>query len=110
MEVRVFGSKGAIIARLVEEGGVGETLKVATPEHPEFQEAEIPLRLYGSGCGEQSWVDLYFNNLVRAFVNEILEEREPEAGFSAGAKVQEVEDAIYVSHLKTRWVDLPLKD
>jgi predicted dehydrogenase len=108
VEVRVFGSKGAIIARLVEEGGVTESLKTATPDQTEFREVEIPSRLYGVRGKNEPWVELYFNNLVIAFVSDILEDREPEANFLAGVKAQEVEDAVYLSHRERRWVDLPL--
>ena len=45
VEVRIFGSKGAIIARLVEEGGVSESLKTATSDQPEFREIEMPSRV-----------------------------------------------------------------
>jgi predicted dehydrogenase len=36
IEIRIYGSKGAVIARLVEEFGVAETLKFATPEDVEW--------------------------------------------------------------------------
>ena len=49
IEVRLYGSKGAIICRLVEEFGVAETIKVATPDDVEFSELEIPERFYPAG-------------------------------------------------------------
>jgi predicted dehydrogenase len=107
VEVRVYGSKGAIIARLVEEGGMIESLKTATRSNPEFRETEIPSRLYG-GAEHDSWVMLYFRNLARAFISDVLANREPEANFLAGVKVQEVEDAVFLSHHERRWVSLPL--
>src|ERR1043165_9530213 len=42
IEVRVYGSKGALIARLVEESGIAETLRSATPEAVEFKPVEVP--------------------------------------------------------------------
>ncbi len=108
VEIRVFGSKGAIIARLVEEGGVSESLKTATQDQSEFREIEIPSRLYGAGGKNESWVELYFHNLVQAFVSDLLADQEPEANFLAGVKAQEVEDAVYLSHRERRWIDLPL--
>jgi predicted dehydrogenase len=109
VEVRVFGSRGAIVARLVQEGTINETLKVATPEKPDFQETVIPSRLYGSGRKDDFWVELYFRNLAQSFISEILEDRESGATFLAGLKVQEVEDAVFLSHKERRWVSLPLE-
>ena len=45
IEARIYGSKGAIICRLVEEFGIAETIKVATPDAVEFKELEIPRAL-----------------------------------------------------------------
>lgn len=108
VEVRAFGSKGAIIARLVEEAGISESLKIATPGNPEFRDVVIPERLYGTGQRENSWINLYFRNLAQAFVSEIAENREPEANFLSGVKVQEIEDAVFLSHKKREWISLPL--
>lgn len=108
VEFRVFGSKGAIIAKLVEEKGINESLKVATIERPEFLETTIPSRLYGSGERSMFWVDLYFHNLAEAFVSAILNDQEPEANFLAGLKVQEVEDAVFLSHRERSWINVPL--
>ena len=38
IEARVYGSKGALICRLVEESGVCESLKAATADEVEFRE------------------------------------------------------------------------
>ena len=46
IEVRLYGSKGAIITRLVEEFGIAETIKAATPDDVEFKELEVPERFY----------------------------------------------------------------
>jgi predicted dehydrogenase len=108
VEARVYGSKGAIIVRLVEEGGVRESLKIATAENPDFLESEIPERLYGTGHKGDNWIDLCYGNLVQTFVSEILENRESEGNFLTGVKTQEVEDAVFLSHRERRWVTLPL--
>ena len=49
IEARVYGSKGALICRLVEEAGICETLRAATPDQVEFRELEIPARCYPPG-------------------------------------------------------------
>jgi len=108
VEARVYGSKGAIIVRLVEEGGINESLKIATAEQPEFRESETPSRFYGTGQKNDNWIELCYRNLAQAFVSDILEDREPEANFLAGVKTQEVEDAVFLSHRERRWVTLPL--
>ena len=54
------------------------------------------------------WPELYYRNLVRFFVDEILEGRPQECTFYDGAKSQEIVNAISLSHKERRWVDLPL--
>ena len=49
IEVRVYGSEGALIARLVEEFGVMETLKGAKLDAVEFVDIEVP-----SGCSPRA--------------------------------------------------------
>ena len=109
-EVRIYGSKGAIIGRCVEEFGIGETLKIATPDNIEFRTVDIPDRLYPPEYNkDESWRHLYFGNLVQSFVNDILVNQEPECNFHAGAKSLEVQEAVYLSHLKKKWISLPLE-
>lgn len=110
IEIRVYGSKGALMARLVEEFGVSEALKTATPTSVEFEPAEIPERLYPSGYEKnENWVLIYFGNLVQNFVQELLTDREPEGNFADGAKSQEISTAVHLSHLQERWISLPLE-
>jgi predicted dehydrogenase len=109
LEIRVYGSKGALIGRLVEESGVHETLSGARPDKIEFVPLAIPERLYPSGpWKDEPWEQLHFRNLVQSFVDEILNNREPEGNFRDGAKTQEVCTAIYLSHVEKRWIRLPL--
>jgi predicted dehydrogenase len=109
-ESRIYGEQGAIICRLIEEFGVAETIKVATPDAVEFKELEIPQRFYppGGHPGE-SWRSLFYANLIREFVDEILDGSERnEASFDDGAWVQEAINAVELSFHERRWVDLPL--
>jgi len=109
IEIRVYGSKGALIGRLIEEFGVSETLRAATPDEVEFKLQEIPDRLYPRGYGKgNSWIELQFGNLIQHFVDEILSGKQPEGGFFDGSKSEEVAAAVYESHLQRRWIDLPL--
>ena len=110
IEVRVYGSEGAAIARLVEEFGICETLKVAKPDDVEFREVEIPPEYYpAGGSPRESWRTLYYANLTANFASEVLGEIDGNEGnFGDGASVQEVINAVEISHHERRWVSLPL--
>jgi predicted dehydrogenase len=109
VELRVYGSKGAVVARLVEEFGVAETLTFATPEDVEFKPVELPQDQFPPGTSVRTpWAELYYRNLVKHFVDEILDDRPAECTFYDGAKSQEIVDAIVQSHSERRWVSLPL--
>jgi predicted dehydrogenase len=109
VEVRVYGSKGAAIARLVEEGGVAETLRFASADAVEFRDVPIPAdRLPPGTTLETPWPELYYRNLIRHFVDEILDDRPEECTFFDGAKSQEIVDAVSLAHAERRWVSLPL--
>ena len=110
IEARVYGSKGAIICRLVEEFGVCETLKAATPDQVEFRDLEVPARFYPTGGHvRESWRTLFYANLIASFITEILGEDEANEGnFGDGAWVQETINAVEQSFRERRWVKLPL--
>jgi predicted dehydrogenase len=111
IEVRLYGEKGAIICRLVEEFGVAETIKVARPNDVEFKELEIPQKFYPSGGHpRESWRSLFYANLIKDFIDEI-EAGGPrnQGNFFDGARVQEVINAVEQSFHQRRWVDLPLE-
>jgi predicted dehydrogenase len=111
IEVRVYGSEGAAIARLVEEFGICETLKVARPDDVEFREIEIPQEYYPrGGSPRESWRTLYYANLTANFAGEVLGEIDGNEGnFGDGLWVQEVINAVEISHHERRWVNLPLE-
>ena len=110
IEVRVYGSEGAAIARLIEEFGICETLKVAWPDDVEFKEIEVPQSYYpAGGSPRESWRTLYYANLVANFASEVLGEVDGNEGnFDDGLWVQEVINAVEISHNERRWVSLPL--
>ncbi len=110
IEARIYGEKGAIICRLVEEFGVAETIKIATPDGVEFKQMEIPQRFYPTGGhARESWRSLFYANLIKDFIDEILEGGERNQGnFFDGAWVQEVINAVEQSFHERRWIDLPL--
>jgi len=111
VEARIYGDKGAIICRLVEEFGIAETIKVARPDAVEFRELEIPQRFYpAGGHPRESWRSLFYANLIKDFLDEIWDGGERNQGnFEDGAWVQEVINAVERSFHERRWVDLPLE-
>jgi predicted dehydrogenase len=110
IEVRLYGSEGALIVRLVEEEGICQTLKGATKDSVEFKEMEIPERFFPHGGSSlEPWPFLFYSNLVANFATEILEGGpENQGDFRQGALVQETINAFEASHRQRAWVDLPL--
>ncbi len=108
VEFRVYGSKGAAVARLVEERGIAETLAFASANDVEFDQVTLPVHAYPPGTDLHTpWPELYYHNLVRLFVDEILDGSPAECTFYDGAKSQEIVDAIVLAHRERRWVTLP---
>jgi len=112
IEARIFGSEGAIKVRLVEEFGVIQTIHTATAEAVEFVEREIPDMYFPPGYLEDDhWGTAFYGNLVHDFCEEIVEGGDANQGdFAQSARVQEVINAVALSHRERRWVDLPLGD
>jgi hypothetical protein len=110
IEARIYGSKDALICRLVEEAGICETLKAATPDQVEFRELEIPSRFYpAGGSARESWRTLFYANLIKSFIDEVLDGGTANEGdFGDGAWIQEVINAVELSYRERRWTDLPL--
>jgi predicted dehydrogenase len=110
LEARVYGSKGAVICRLVEENGICESLKAATADQVEFREIDVPERFYPPGGSKrESWRSLFYANLVHSFISEILSDGpENEGNFEDGAHVQELINAVELSFRERRWVSIPL--
>jgi predicted dehydrogenase len=110
IEARLYGSKGALICRLVEEQGICERLWAATPAQVEFREMAIPDRFYPpGGTREESWRSLFYANLISSFLSEILGDVPGNEGsFDDGAWVQETINAVEQSFRQRKWVSLPL--
>lgn len=111
IEARVYGSKGALICRMVEENGVAETLKAASADSVEFRELEIPQRFYPTGGSpRESWRSLFYANLTHSFISEIRGDvAGNEGNFEDGAHVQELINAVERSYRQRRWVSIPLE-
>jgi predicted dehydrogenase len=110
LEARAYGSKGALICRLVEEFGECQTLHQATPDSVEFVPVAIPARFFPPSYqpGEE-WSSLFYANLVHNFMEEIVSgSKENQGNFAQSARVQEIINAVERSFRERRWVDLPL--
>lgn len=110
IEARIFGSEGAIQVRLVEEFGVIQTIRTAKPDAVEFVEREIPREYFPPGYREgDPWGAAFYGNLVHNFLQEITDGGPANQGnFAQSARVQEIINAVALSHRERRWVELPL--
>jgi predicted dehydrogenase len=110
IEARIFGSEGAIKVRLVEEAGVIQTIHTAKPDAVEFVPREIPARYFPPGHQpSDAWSAAFYGNLVHDFCREIRDGGPTNQGnFAQSARVQEIINAVTLSHRTRRWVDLPL--
>ncbi len=107
VELRVYGSRGAAIARLIAERGVAETLAFATAGDVDFRYLPPEPATFPAGTDLATpWPELYYRNLVRHFVDEIADGTAPDCTFYDGAKSQEIVDALVRSHRERRWVTL----
>jgi predicted dehydrogenase len=110
LEARAYGSRGALICRLVEEHGENQTLHRATPEEVEFSQIGIPERYFPPGhqLGEP-WPSLFYTNLIHNFMEEIHQDTPDNQGnFAQNARVQEIINAVERSHREEKWINLPL--
>lgn len=112
IEARIFGSKGAIKARLVSEFGVIQTIHTAQADAVEFVQREIPAEFFPPAYEPgQPWDMVFYSCLVHNFLQEIAGGGEENQGnFAQSARVQEVINAVARSHREHRWVDLPLTE
>ena len=110
IEARVFGSEGAIVVRLVDEFGINQTIHTAKANSVEFVPREIPTRYFPPGFQENDeWGTAFYGNLIHNFCQEILDGSSTNQGnFAQSARVQEVINAVALSHQQRRWVNLPL--
>jgi predicted dehydrogenase len=110
IEVRLYGSEGALIVRLVEEAGICETLRSATKDAVEFVELQVPGDYFPAGMTSRDpWPELFYTNLVADFASEIINDnRATQGDFAQGALVQETINAFEASFRRRAWVDFPL--
>ena len=113
LEARAYGSQGALICRLGAELEGRQVLRKSTsPKADEvaYEPVAIPDRFYPPGFQEdEPWPSMFYANLVHNFMTEIVEGGDENQGnFAQSARVQEIINAVELSHRERRWVDLPL--
>ncbi|MGB7337856.1 MAG: Gfo/Idh/MocA family oxidoreductase [Phototrophicaceae bacterium] len=113
LEARAYGSQGALLCRLGAELEGQQILRKSTSPNAhevEYIPVEIPDRFYPPQykVGEP-WPSMFYANLVHNFNQEIINGGDENQGnFAQSAKVQEIINAVEISHRERRWVDLPL--
>jgi predicted dehydrogenase len=107
VEVRVYGSKGAAIARLIAERGIAETLAFASADAVDFVQVPAEPATFPPGTNVGTpWPELYYRNLVRHFVDEIVDDGPADCTFYDGAKSQQIVNAIVASHQERGWITI----
>jgi hypothetical protein len=111
IEVRLYGSEGAVIVRLVEESGICQTIRTARKDAVEFTESQVPARFFpAGGHSGEPWESLFYSNLVADFIAEICGDSPASQGdFAQAALVQETINAFEASYRRRAWVDFPLE-
>lgn len=113
LEARLYGSKGALLCRLGAELPNQESLRQSTSPDAhdvEYVEVPIPDRYFPPGYSPgEPWPAMFYANLVHNFMQEIVHDSaENQGNFAQSARVQEIINAVEISHRERRWVDLPL--
>ena len=113
LEARVYGSQGALLCRLGAELASQELLRRSTSanaDEVEYVEVAIPDSYYPPGYSPgEPWPAMFYANLVHSFMEEIRDDTgENQGNFAQSARVQEIINAVEISHRERRWVDLPL--
>ena len=96
-------------------------MKKARPRRPDHHPNEAdrssnegaggPASPYAGFTEDDHWGTAFYGNLVHNFCEEILSGDETNQGdFAQSARVQEIINAVALSHRERRWVDLPLAE
>ena len=111
IEVRLYGSKGA--HHQPTGRGVRHLPKRSRPRRrmtSSSRNSRCPDRFYPEGGHpRETWLTLFYANLIKDFLDELTTDTPRNQGnFDDGAWVQEIINAVEISHRERRWTDLPL--
>jgi predicted dehydrogenase len=107
IEVRVFGSRGAVRCVLSDDLPGSEAVWLANDRDQRFEPLAVPDRFSAGLPPDLPWWRLYTLALVRDFVAEIAGTASPSATFADGLAAQQILDAILTAMKENRWVDVP---
>ena len=115
VEARLYGSQGALLCRLGAELETQEVLRKSTSpdaHEVEYVDVAIPDEYFPPGYTPgEPWPAMFYANLVHNFMEEIVSDsNENQGNFAQNARVQEIINAVEISHRERRWVDLPLSN
>ncbi len=106
LELRVFGSAGAVKCVLSDDLPGGEALWFASGADQRFLPVEIPASLSAGLPVEWPWWRRFNYALIREFVEEIRGNGTPSATFSDGLAAQKLLAAVQTAASESRWVDV----
>jgi predicted dehydrogenase len=106
LELRVYGSRGAVRCRLSDDLPGGEGLWQADAEDQRFEPIEVPNRLAAGAPLDWPWWRRFHLGLVSDFIAEIRDEAEPSATFADGLVAQELLAAVLTATKERRWVEV----
>lgn len=106
IEVRVFGSRGAVRCLLSDELPGAEGLWLAGPDG-HFQPVELPSCLSQHMPETGGWAFQWPAHLIRRFVSSLTTEDQVIPTFADGVRAQELLAAVLLSMEEDRWVRLP---
>ncbi len=105
VELRVFGSEGAVRCALSDELPDAQGLWLAGPEG-HFLPVDIPNRLSASMPEQGGWWFRFPAHLIQSFVTEIVANEVQGPTFDDGVAAQEILAAIQRSTEERRWVEV----
>lgn len=106
LEVRVFGSSGAIHCVLSDDLPGAEGLWQAGPDG-HLQPIEAPARLADPAIADDPWWVQWPARLIRDFVTELDAEQPTVPTFDDGLHAQAILQALLTSTHERRWVEVP---
>ena len=106
LEIRVYGSRGAVQAILSDDLPGSELLRTASAAEQRFEPAEVPQRLATPMPDTEVWRCRFHHSLIWHFINEIRHERRDQPNFDDGMRAQELLAAVVRSMAEDRWVNV----
>jgi predicted dehydrogenase len=105
LEVRVYGSRGALKCALSDDLPGSEGLWIADAAEQRFEPVEIPVRLSDGLPLDLPWWQRFSRGLIEDFVAEIEGRTPASATFADGLAAQRLVEAVVIAAEERRWVD-----